>query len=136
MKKYWKIILFTIILAFNTGCSAIMAASGEDEVELHFLKKGDSKNITIAKIGKNPIITKQMEDDIEIQIFKLRTNDEPCYPRAAAYVLLDSLTLCLAEVFTTPIELVKGSTYYLKVNYKNDKFVNYELSDKKFKDFI
>lgn len=133
LKNLKVIILLITLILINTGCSAIMAASGEKEVETHLIKPGDPKEFVITRIGKNPINIINLEDGKEIHIFKLKSNDEPAPARAASYVVLDIFTLCFAEIVTTPIELAKGNTYYLKANYENGKLINFQISDKKFK---
>ena len=132
LKKFKIITLLVITALINSGCSAIMAASGEKEVETNLIKTGDSKEFVITRIGKNPINITTLEDGKEFHIFKLKSNDEPNFARAAAYVALDLFTVCLAEIITTPIELARGNTYYLKANYKNGKLINFEISDKNF----
>ena len=61
-------------------------------------------------------------------MYQFFTNDPASYERAAAYALLDTVTLGIAELFTTPIESLKGDKHTVTVVYDlNDRVLGSKI---------
>lgn len=129
LKKLVNVIILTVILLLNTGCSAVMASSGKVEPNLGLLTKGNSISHTSAIIGENPIKTEK-RNNIEVYTYKLVRGNDPSPVRAVIWGALGLMTLGISELILTPLELVRGQTYYLIVEYEDEKLLNYKVVDK------
>lgn len=128
-KKLVSIIILSIILLLNTGCSEVMASSGKVEPNLGLLTKGSSISHTSAIIGENPIKTEK-RNNTEVYTYKLVRGNDPSPVRAVIWGALGLMTLGISELILTPVELVRGQTYYLIVEYEDEKLLNYKVVDK------
>ncbi len=113
-----KIRIAVLPLAFScllTGCSVIMAAHDEKDIDLKTLRTGMHRSEV------EQILTNKLHEGgahygraVTYQYF---TGDERSLGRAAAYGLLDIATLGLAEIVTTPVEALQGDKHLVTVTY-------------------
>ncbi len=103
--KFKKVILGTILSAFLLqGCSAMMALSGSQNPDFHVVTKGNSKAV-IESQPITPISTETLANGHTIVKYNYTIGKEPSAVRALVYVLLDSMTLFISELFTMPAEI-------------------------------
>ena len=103
--KFKKVILGTILSAFLLqGCSAMMALSGSQNPDFHVVTKGNTKAV-IESQPITPISTETLANGHTIVKYNYTIGKEPSAVRALVYVLLDSMTLFISELFTMPAEI-------------------------------
>ena len=103
--KFKKVILGTILSAFLLqGCSARMALSGSQNPDFHVVTKGNTKAV-IESQPITPISTETLANGHTIVKYNYTIGKEPSAVRALVYVLLDSMTLFISELFTMPAEI-------------------------------
>ena len=108
--KFKKVILGTILSAFLLqGCSAMMALSGSQNPDFHVVTKGNSKAV-IESQPITPISTETLANGHTIVKYNYTIGKEPSAVRALVYVLLDSMTLFISELFTMPAEKAHAGT--------------------------
>ena len=108
--KFKKVILGTILSAFLLqGCSAMMALSGSQNPDFHVVTKGNSKAV-IESQPITPISTETLVNGHTIVKYNYTIGKEPSAVRALVYVLLDSMTLFISELFTMPAEKAHAGT--------------------------
>ena len=108
--KFKKVILGTILSAFLLqGCSAMMALSGSQNPDFHVVTKGNTKAV-IESQPITPISTETLANGHTIVKYNYTIWKEPSAVRALVYVLLDSMTLFISELFTMPAEKAHAGT--------------------------
>ena len=108
--KFKKVILGTILSAFLLqGCSAMMALSGSQNPDFHVVTKGNSKAV-IESQPITPISTETLANGHTIVKYNYTIGKEPSAVRALVYVLLDSRTLFISDLFTMPAAQAHAGT--------------------------
>jgi len=110
-----RIIPIVLSLAFLSGCSIIMAASAEDEPNLSAIEVGMSRS-TVEQELDNMLSSVRTREG-KMVTYQYFTGDEKSYGRAVTYVVLDVLTVGVAELITTPIETLKCDKHVIEITY-------------------
>ncbi|MGL4997677.1 MAG: hypothetical protein ACRC5T_01620 [Cetobacterium sp.] len=125
MKKL--LIITTILLSATlfTGCSAVMALSGDKDPNLSLIKEGQSRSIIESEPLKS-VSTEKLPNGNFVSTYNYTVGKEPSAGRAIVYLLLDGLTFFLAELVTMPVEMSKkGDMKFIKIEYTPEgKVVN------------
>ena len=105
MKKILFCIGLSMFLLLQ-GCSAMMALSGSQNPDFKVITKGNSKSV----IESQPIFTETQKNGNTVVKYQYTIGKEPSPVRALVYVLLDSMTLFISELFTMPAEKAHAGT--------------------------
>ena len=108
MKKLLFGLCFSMFLLLQ-GCSAMMALSGDQNPDFKVITKGSSK----AAIENQPIkaiFSETQKNGNTVVKYQYTIGKEPSVGRAVVYVLLDSITLFISELFTMPAEKAHAGT--------------------------
>ena len=108
MKKLLFGLCFSMFLLLQ-GCSAMMALSGDQNPDFKVITKGSSK----AAIENQPIkaiFSETQKNGNTVVKYQYTIGKEPSPVRALVYVLLDSMTLFISELFTMPAEKAHAGT--------------------------
>ena len=108
MKKLLFGLCFSMFLLLQ-GCSAMMALSGSQNPDFKVITKGTSKSVIESQPIK-PIFTETQRNGNTIVKYQYTIGKEPSPVRALVYVLLDSMTLFISELFTMPAEKAHAGT--------------------------
>jgi hypothetical protein len=99
----------------SSGCSVYMASSSPTQPELSAVRVGASRAEVDKELGKPINFLRQHYGDVAT--YQYFGPDDVSYGRAAAYTVLDILTLGVAELITTPIETLQNDKHTLVVTY-------------------
>ena len=91
------------------GCSAMMALSGSQNPDFKVITKGNSKSVIESQSIK-AIFTETQRNGNTIVKYQYTIGKEPSLVRALVYILLDSMTLFISELFTMPAEKAHART--------------------------
>ena len=108
MKKLLFGLCFSMFLLLQ-GCSAMMALSGDQNPDFKVITKGSSK----AAIENQPIkaiFSETQKNGNTVVKYQYTIGKEPSVGRAVVYVLLDSITLFISELFKMPAEKAHAGT--------------------------
>ena len=108
MKKILFYISLSMFLLLQ-GCSAMMALSGSQNPDFKVITKGNSKSVIESQSIK-AIFTETQRNGNTIVKYQYTIGKEPSLVRALVYVLLDSMTLFISELFTMPAEKAHART--------------------------
>ena len=108
MKKILFCIGLSMFLLLQ-GCSAMMALSGSQNPDFKVITKGNSKSVIESQPIK-PIFTETQKNGNTVVKYQYTIGKEPSVGRAVVYVLLDSITLFISELFTMPAEMAHSGT--------------------------
>lgn len=112
-----------------TGCSVIMAASGERTPDYAALELGQAKSKVRLLLGA-PAESGDDEGGITHDYFRIERGDEPSGGRAAVYFFADIGTVFIWELIGTPIELSRGDIFWIWVWYDaGDRVIKFVDSD-------
>ena len=100
MKKILFCIGLSMFLLLQ-GCSAMMALSGSQNPDFKVITKGNSKSVIESQSIK-AIFTETQRNGNTIVKYQYTIGKEPSLVRALVYILLDSMTLFIYELFTMP----------------------------------
>lgn len=110
-----KYIFALILLVSFSACSVMMAATPREAPDTSGLKRGVHRDQIEGILGRP--VTYFRRGNGDLATYQFMSNDEASYRRAAAYAVLDGLTLGLAEFFTFGIEAVQGDRHEVEVLY-------------------
>ena len=108
MKKLLFGLCFSMFLLLQ-GCSAMMALSGSQNPDFKVITKGNSKSVIESQPIK-AIFTETQRNGNTIVKYQYTIGKEPSLVRALVYILLDSMTLFISELFTMPAEKAHART--------------------------
>ena len=108
MKKLLFGLCFSMFLLLQ-GSSAMMALSGSQNPDFKVITKGNSKSVIESQPIK-PIFTETQKNGNTVVKYQYTIGKEPSPVRALVYVLLDSMTLFISELFTMPAEKAHAGT--------------------------
>ena len=108
MKKNLFCIGLSMFLLLQ-GCSAMMALSGSQNPDFKVITKGNSKSVIESQPIK-AIFTETQKNGNTIVKYQYTIGKEPSLVRALVYILLDSMTLFISELFTMPAEKAHART--------------------------
>jgi len=108
MKKNLFCIGLSMFLLLQ-GCSAMMALSGSQNPDFKVITKGNSKSVIESQPIK-AIFTETQRNGNTIVKYQYTIGKEPSLVRALVYILLDSMTLFISELFTIPAEKAHART--------------------------
>ena len=108
MKKNLFCIGLSMFLLLQ-GCSAMMALSGSQNPDFKVITKGNSKSVIESQPIK-AIFTETQRNGNTIVKYQYTIGKEPSLVRALVYILLDSMTLFISELFTMPAEKAHART--------------------------
>ena len=108
MKKILFCISLSMFLLLQ-GCSAMMALSGSQNSDFKVITKGNSKSVIESQPIK-AIFTETQRNGNTIVKYQYTIGKEPSLVRALVYILLDSMTLFISELFTMPAEKAHART--------------------------
>ena len=108
MKKILLCVVFSMFLLLQ-GCSAMMALSGSQNPDFKVITKGNSKSVIESQPIK-AIFTETQRNGNTIVKYQYTIGKEPSLVRALVYILLDSMTLFISELFTMPAEKAHAGT--------------------------
>lgn len=108
MKKILFYISLSMFLLLQ-GCSAMMALSGSQNPDFKVITKGNSKSVIESQSIK-AIFTETQRNGNTIVKYQYTIGKEPSLVRALVYILLDSMTLFISELFTMPAEKAHART--------------------------
>ena len=122
--KRSMVVLFSLVLAFNSGCAVNKAANAPRQKDMRILKPGTSRDLILAEYGQ-PTVT-QEENGVKYDIFKFvkgYSGGEKFF-HAAGHGVMDVATLGLWEVVGTPTEsMAQDNEITIKVIYNSDNTV-------------
>jgi hypothetical protein len=87
----------------------MMALSGSQNPDFKVITKGNSKSVIESQPIK-PIFTETQKNGNTVVKYQYTIGKEPSPVRALVYVLLDSMTLFISELFTMPAEKAHAGT--------------------------
>ena len=108
MKKLLFGLCFSMFLLLQ-GCSAMMALSGDQNPDFKVITKGSSK-VAIENQPIKAIFSETQKNGNTVVKYQYTIGKEPSVGRAVVYVLLDSMTLFISELFTMPAEMAHAGT--------------------------
>ena len=108
MKKLLFGLCFSMFLLLQ-GCSAMMALSGDQNPDFKVITKGSSK-VAIENQPIKAIFSETQKNGNTVVKYQYTIGKEPSVGRAVIYVLLDSMTLFISELFTMPAEMAHAGT--------------------------
>ena len=108
MKKLLFGLCFSMFLLLQ-GCSAMMALSGDQNPDFKVITKGSSK-VAIENQPIKAIFSETQKNGNTVVKYQYTIGKEPSVGRAVIYVLLDSMTLFISELFTMPAEKAHAGT--------------------------
>ena len=108
MKKILLCLGLSMFLLLQ-GCSAMMALSGSQNPDFKVITKGNSKSVIESQSIK-AIFTETQRNGNTIVKYQYTIGKEPSLVRALVYILLDSMTLFISELFTMPAEKAHART--------------------------
>ena len=108
MKKILLCIGLSMFLLLQ-GCSAMMALSGSQNPDFKVITKGTSRSVIESQPIK-PIFNEKQKNGNTVVKYQYTIGKEPSAVRALVYVLLDSMTLFISELFTMPAEKAHAGT--------------------------
>ncbi|MCO6430020.1 MAG: hypothetical protein J5J00_04110 [Deltaproteobacteria bacterium] len=98
-----------------SACSVFMAASGSDPFDPSVVTVGAQRADIEKELGKPISFYRKGAGDLAV--YQVITGDKADYRRAAAYAVLDGLTLGLAEFATFPTEALQGDQNIFEIYY-------------------
>ncbi len=108
MKKILVCLGLAMLLLLQ-GCSAMMALSGDQNPDFKVITKGSSK-VAIENQPIKAIFSETQKNGNTVVKYQYTIGKEPSVGRAVVYVLLDSMTLFISELFTMPAEMAHSGT--------------------------
>jgi hypothetical protein len=115
-----RVALCLVLLAVGlSGCSPIMAASGNGGPDFTGLEPGVPRAEVDARLGK-PISSVRREFG-DVATYQYFTEDQPNYWRAGLWTVLDVGTLGLAELVLFRMEALQGAKHVVQVSYDINK---------------
>lgn len=111
-KKFLPLLLVPFFL---NACSVFMAATSSDELNMSNIRVGATRAQIEHELGRPISFYRQPVGDVAT--YQILTGDKGDYQRAAAYALLDGLTLGIAEFATFPTEALQGDQNIFEVIY-------------------
>ncbi len=120
MNKLLAWLLISLLAFTGSGCSVIMAMSGEKEPDMKYLEPGISREEVESQFGKPAESVKQNENTVDTYEYEM--GDPPDSGRGMAHLAIDFYSLFLYEFFATPLELFKfvGEDYKVHITYDQD----------------
>ena len=117
MNKILSLIFLLMLAVTSSGCSVIMAMSGEPEPDMKVLEPGTSRQDVESQFGSPKESVKHngtVEDTYEYEM-----GDPPDSDRGLAHLAIDIYSLFFYEFFATPLELFKfvGEDYLINITY-------------------
>ena len=123
-----RVIVMSLMCLCLTGCSAIMALSGEREANLSTLKIGQHRQEVILHLGQ-PAKTLSKETG-RIDEFKLQRGNAPSAGRAVGHLFMDAITFGFWEIIGVPIEAIGSSSMTLTIEYnEEDRVKSFNTGD-------
>ena len=87
----------------------MMALSGDQNPDFKVITKGSSK-VAIENQPIKAIFSETQKNGNTVVKYQYTIGKEPSVGRAVVYVLLDSMTLFISELFTMPAEMAHAGT--------------------------
>ena len=116
--KHIKIItsfcLFGVFL-MQTGCSAIMAASGEQDPDLSIVRVGATRAEVELQLGEPYKV--QRLGEREVAYYEFEVGDEPSAGRSMGHAVMFVATLGVWELIFTPVEATRGDDHKVVISY-------------------
>ncbi len=123
MTKRWLVIVVAfVVMCQVSGCSVMMAMSGEQEPDLGAVRVGATRGEVELQLGKADSIT-TLDDGRRLDKYKYQLGNEPSAARAIGHGAMDVLTLGLWELIGTPIEGFQGENCEITVCYDENDVV-------------
>ncbi len=119
MKKLFSGLIFLIVLS---GCSANMAANGQNGPDLKLLTQEYSRKDVERLLG-SPVSSYQLQDGQMIAQYNVEARTEPSISRAAGHGVMDLFTLGLWELVGGPMEMYRGRRQQVTVKFDQDQHV-------------
>ncbi len=110
-----KLLLSVFSLIFCCSCSVFMAATGSDPVDFTTIQIGAHRSDVENVLGKPIAFYRKGGSDFAI--YRILTNDQADYRRAAANAVIVGLTLGLGELVTFPTEALQGDQNRFEIFY-------------------
>ena len=111
-----SILLVLGLAGLTSGCSVVMASSGEEEPQIHLVRVGSSRQLIEAQLG-SPIRVTVLEDGGSRCEYRYRGGNQSSSNRAVGHAVFDVLTLGVWEVVGTGYELSRGKEFRAVVEY-------------------
>ncbi|CCQ91089.1 exported hypothetical protein [Nitrospina gracilis 3/211] len=108
-------IAFLAILFMASGCSVIMALSGDPEPNFAVIQPGASRSMVEKELG-TPFHTDQQSGQ-RTDWYRYELGNAPNGDRALANFALDVYSILLWEIIATPRELMMGDDHEMSVVY-------------------
>ena len=106
-------------LLILSGCSIVMAASGQKEPNFDYITVGAPRNQVEAEFG-HPAATNALSDGKQEATYKYEMANSPNSGRAWVYFYIDLATIGLAEPILTVMELIQPHDEETRIVYGPD----------------
>jgi len=113
--RRFSILVASATCLLLTGCSVFMAATPREAPDLSRVRKGASRADIESVLGKPISFIRKRGGDVAT--YQFISGDKKNYGRAAAYAVIDVLTLGASEFVTFPIEALQGNRHVVRVIY-------------------
>lgn len=116
------VMLGALLTGTLPGCSVFMAASGDDDPQMHMVQRGAPRYVVEGELG--PAVSETTDEDGNtVCTYKVEVGNESSGARAGMHAVLDILTIGIWEVVGTPIEATQGDIVEATVTYGSDNTV-------------
>lgn len=125
----WCVVVLIVLSPMLVSCAVGMAASGTENPDLMACTVGAPRYQIEREVGP-PVDSKNLDGGGFECVYEYEIGNEPSAGRAVGHATMDVLTIGLWEVVGTPVELMIGDRYQMKVIYDADGIAQ-EISTKK-----
>ncbi len=127
--RIYMVIVVLLILMTSSGCSVFMATFHPSKKDISLISKGTPRNQLTSEFGPPVSSGQKNNEDFDIFSFKQgSTSRGASMGRAGLYAVADFFSLCIWEVFGTPIEYSldkKDIDVWIAYNNRDDRINDY-----------
>lgn len=119
-----RMLICMVFVICLTGCSVLMAMSGEREPDLGSFGIGSHRSEVEMQLG-SPLSSVTLENGQRVDVYEYQIGNEPSAGRAIAHGAMDVLTWGVWEIIGTPVEGFIGERRRIRICYdENNRIVS------------